>query len=148
MRFYGYWTNTVNVLVSKVTALSAFILNGVSMVAAHVHWVPLTMSNLIHKNVIVVSSTCCIQTLLVTAEEARSNRTHCKWDPVYLLLVKVQSKWISVILIMNISMETSETLVRSHKEVHPSFIKGPFTERTRSVWTFCDYWTKVILMKW
>ena len=36
MRFYGYWTNTVNVLVSKVTALSAFILNGVSMVTAHV----------------------------------------------------------------------------------------------------------------
>ena len=49
---------------------------------------------------------------------------------------------------MNISNETSETLVRSHKEVHPSFIKGPFTERTRSVWTFCDYWTTVILMKW
>ena len=67
IRFYGYWANTVNVLISKVTALSAFILNGVSMVAAHVHWVPLGMSNWIHKYLLVVSGTC-IQTLLVIDE--------------------------------------------------------------------------------
>ena len=43
-----------------------------------------------------------------------------------LLPVMVQSNWISVILIRHISMETSETLVRSHKiSTVLSLMRGP-----------------------